>query len=61
MIATCSSVPPGSSQNGARMKCGGIYTLTSPQVAELLATARKILTGVVADQAEWLDGADAAS
>lgn len=35
-----------------------LYTLTSPQVAELLATARAILTGVVADQAEWLDGAD---
>lgn len=32
-----------------------LYTLTSPRVAELLATARKILTGVVADQAEWLD------
>ncbi|NGX08163.1 transcriptional regulator [Mycobacteroides franklinii] len=38
-----------------------LYTLTSPRVAELLATARKILTGVVADQAEWLDGTDAAS
>ncbi|MBV0916624.1 ArsR/SmtB family transcription factor [Mycobacteroides chelonae] len=35
-----------------------LYTLTSPRVAELLATARKILTGVVADQAEWLDSAD---
>ncbi|OHU64829.1 ArsR/SmtB family transcription factor [Mycobacteroides chelonae] len=35
-----------------------LYTLTSPRVAELLATARKILTGVVADQAEWLDAAD---
>nr|WP_109555308.1 metalloregulator ArsR/SmtB family transcription factor [Mycobacteroides salmoniphilum] len=32
-----------------------LYTLTSPRVAELLATARKILTGVVADQAESLD------
>ncbi|TDZ77935.1 putative HTH-type transcriptional regulator [Mycobacteroides salmoniphilum] len=32
-----------------------LYTLTSPRVAELLATARNILTGVVADQAEWLD------
>lgn len=38
-----------------------LYTLTSPRVAGLLATARKILTGVVADQAEWLDGTDAAS
>lgn len=34
-----------------------LYTLASPQVAELLATARRILTGVNADQAEWLDGA----
>ncbi|WP_078288076.1 metalloregulator ArsR/SmtB family transcription factor [Mycobacterium sp. D16R24] len=32
-----------------------LYTLTSPRVAELLATARTILTGLVADQAEWLD------
>lgn len=31
------------------------YALTSPQVAELLATARAILTGVVAGQAELLD------
>ncbi|QLY28155.1 ArsR/SmtB family transcription factor [Nocardia huaxiensis] len=30
------------------------YELTSPQVAELLATARAILTGVVAGQAEAL-------
>jgi ArsR family transcriptional regulator len=31
------------------------YSLTSPQVAELLATARAILTGVVAGQAETLE------
>ncbi|WP_280241115.1 ArsR/SmtB family transcription factor [Nocardia abscessus] len=31
------------------------YELTSPQVAELLATARAILTGVVAGQAEALE------
>lgn len=31
------------------------YALTSPQVAELLAVARAILTGVVAGQAELLD------
>ncbi|MHA7666197.1 ArsR/SmtB family transcription factor [Mycolicibacterium sp. HS_4_1] len=37
-----------------------LYTLSSPEVAELLATARRILTGVVADQAGWLDTADAA-
>lgn len=33
------------------------YELTSPQVAELLATARGILTGVVAGQAEVLEEA----
>ncbi|AMT71321.1 ArsR/SmtB family transcription factor [Mycobacteroides immunogenum] len=38
-----------------------LYTLTSPRVAELLATARTILTGVVAHQAEWLDGTDDAA
>lgn len=31
------------------------YALTSPQVADLLAVARSILTGVVAGQAEVLD------
>ncbi|WP_063008801.1 ArsR/SmtB family transcription factor [Nocardia kruczakiae] len=31
------------------------YELTSPQVAELLAVARAILTGVVAGQAEALE------
>ena len=31
------------------------YAVTSPQVAELLATARAILTGVVAGQAETLE------
>lgn len=31
------------------------YTLTSPQVAELLTVARAILTGVVAGQAELLE------
>lgn len=35
-----------------------LYTLSSPEVAELLATARRILTGVVSDQAGWLDTAD---
>ncbi|MUL47115.1 winged helix-turn-helix transcriptional regulator [Mycobacterium sp. CBMA293] len=34
-----------------------LYTLASPEVAELLASARRILTGVVADQAGWLDSA----
>jgi ArsR family transcriptional regulator len=33
------------------------YTLTSPRVAELLAVARAILTGVVAGQAELLETA----
>jgi ArsR family transcriptional regulator len=33
------------------------YTLTSPRVAELLAVAKAILTGVVAGQAELLDSA----
>jgi ArsR family transcriptional regulator len=33
------------------------YSLTSPRVAELLAVARAILTGVVAGQAELLDTA----
>ena len=32
------------------------YALTSPQVAELLAVARGILTSVLADQVELLDG-----
>ncbi|MGK2882186.1 MAG: ArsR/SmtB family transcription factor [Mycobacterium sp.] len=32
------------------------YALTSPRVAELLTTARAILTGVVAGQAETLEG-----
>ena len=31
------------------------YTLTSPRIAELLAVARAILTGVVAGQAEMLE------
>lgn len=31
------------------------YTLTSPRVAELLAVAKAILTGVVAGQAELLE------
>jgi ArsR family transcriptional regulator len=31
------------------------YALTSPRVAELLATARAILTGVIAGQAETLE------
>ncbi len=30
------------------------YSLTSPQVAELLAVARRILTGVLSSQAEML-------
>ena len=32
------------------------YTLTSPEVAELLLVARRILTQVLADQTELLDG-----
>ncbi len=32
------------------------YSLTSPQVAELLAVAREILGGVITGQAELLDG-----
>jgi len=32
-----------------------IYSLTSPEVADLLAVARSILTGVLAGQAELLD------
>jgi ArsR family transcriptional regulator len=35
-----------------------LYTLSSPEVAELLASARRILTGVVSDQAGWLDTAE---
>ena len=35
------------------------YALTSPRVADLLATARVILTGVVAGQAEMLEESDA--
>ena len=37
-----------------------LYTLTSPRVAELLAVARAILTGVVASQAELLEDLPAA-
>ncbi|MEV4003049.1 metalloregulator ArsR/SmtB family transcription factor [Actinomadura sp. NPDC049753] len=37
-----------------------IYSLTSPRVAELLAVARAILTGVLSGQAELLDGLRAA-
>ncbi|GAA0564793.1 ArsR/SmtB family transcription factor [Actinomadura livida] len=32
-----------------------IYSLTSPQIADLLAVARSILTGVLTGQAELLD------
>lgn len=32
-----------------------IYSLTSPRIAELLAVARSILTGVLSEQAELLD------
>jgi hypothetical protein len=32
-----------------------IYALTSPQVAELLAVARSILTGVLSGQVELLE------
>jgi DNA-binding transcriptional ArsR family regulator len=32
-----------------------IYSLTSPRVAELLAVARAILTGVLSEQAQLLD------
>jgi ArsR family transcriptional regulator len=38
-----------------------MYTLSSPEVAELLASARRILTGVVSDQAGWLDTAEPVS
>jgi ArsR family transcriptional regulator len=31
------------------------FALTSPRIAELLATARAILTGVIAGQAETLE------
>ncbi|MFE6776204.1 ArsR/SmtB family transcription factor [Streptomyces sp. NPDC057702] len=37
------------------------YSLTSPRVVELLATARAILTGVLANQAELLADLRAAS
>ncbi|MFC4055378.1 ArsR/SmtB family transcription factor [Actinomadura syzygii] len=37
-----------------------IYSLTSPRVAELLAVARSILTGVLSGQAELLDDLRAA-
>lgn len=37
-----------------------IYSLTSPRVAELLAVARAILTGVLSGQAELLDDLRAA-
>lgn len=32
-----------------------IYSLTSPQVAELLAVARRILSGLITDQIDLLD------
>ena len=37
------------------------YSLTSPQVAELLAVARRILTGVLSSQAEMLHDLRAAA
>ena len=37
------------------------YSLTSPHVAELLAVARQILTGVLLGQAELLEGLRTAS
>jgi ArsR family transcriptional regulator len=37
------------------------YSLTSPQVAELLAVARQILTGVLSGQAEMLQDLRAAA
>lgn len=37
------------------------YSLTSPYVAELLAVARRILTGVLSGQAELLDDLRAAA
>ena len=37
------------------------YSLTSPHVAELLAVARLILTGVLSGQAELLDDLRASS
>ncbi len=40
---------------GRREGLSVTYELTSPQVAQLLTTARAILTGVVAGQAEVLD------
>ena len=40
---------------GRREGLSVTYELTSPQVAQLLTTARAILTGVVAGQAEALD------
>ncbi|MET9487340.1 metalloregulator ArsR/SmtB family transcription factor [Nocardia sp. NPDC006630] len=40
---------------GRREGLSVTYELTSPQVAELLAAARAILTGVVAGQAEALE------
>jgi ArsR family transcriptional regulator len=33
-----------------------IYSLTTPEVAELLAVARQILTGVLSEQAQLLEG-----
>jgi ArsR family transcriptional regulator len=39
----------------------GYYSLTSPQVAELLAVARQILTGVLSGQAEMLQDLRAAA
>jgi DNA-binding transcriptional ArsR family regulator len=33
-----------------------VYSLTSPEVAELLRVARQILTGVLSGQAELLEG-----
>lgn len=41
---------------GTREGLSVSYTLTSPKVADLLVVAREILTGVVANQVELLDG-----
>ena len=42
--------------DGTREGLSVSYTLTSPKVADLLLVAREILTGVVANQAELLEG-----
>ncbi|AOS63481.1 ArsR/SmtB family transcription factor [Actinoalloteichus hymeniacidonis] len=67
MLSEIGIEPAGLSQQLAVLRRAGLvetrregsavyYSLTSPQVAELMAVARTILTGVLSEQVELLEG-----